>query len=47
MHGNDIDRPADFSYAVFGFYRRPPVGQFIVPRPTDPLRSSAPTSPNA
>lgn len=36
IDGNDIDRLADFWCAVLGFYRRPPVDQFIVLRPTDP-----------
>jgi hypothetical protein len=30
IDGNDIDRLADFWCAVLGFYRRPPVDQFIV-----------------
>jgi predicted enzyme related to lactoylglutathione lyase len=36
MDGSDIDRLANFWCGVLGFYRRPPVSQFIVLRPTDP-----------
>ncbi len=35
MDGNDIDHLADFWCEVLGFERRPPVGQFIVLRPTE------------